>query len=123
MSDDYDDIDNATMSNQERRIRRQVRKQAEFNKHLLTYVVVISLLWVICLSTLPSGAVLQGGLLTGEVTWYRLWAFWPTIGWGIGLFFHGMSVLPGLSRWGSDWEERKVQELMAKQQASENSRG
>jgi hypothetical protein len=109
----YDDIDNTPMSETERRIRRQVRSQADFYKHAMSYVGVISLLWFICLATLPSGSF--AAMLSGEgVKWWRFWAIWPTLGWGIGLFFHAMSVLPAFARWGADWEERKVEELMAR---------
>jgi 2TM domain len=94
----------ATMSEQERRIRKHVRRVAEFYKHLMTYVVVISALWILCLLTKGEGT-----------QWWRYWAIWPTLGWGIGVFFHGLGVLPVFHRFGTDWEERKVKELMAQE--------
>ena len=44
-----------------------------------------------------------------------MWAHWPTIGWGIGLTIHGLSVFAGRSFFGAEWEEKKVEELMARE--------
>ena len=40
-----------------------------------------------------------------------LWFYWPLIGWGFGLAWHFFSAFAAHSLWGSDWEERKMQEL------------
>jgi hypothetical protein len=102
----YDDaLNGAPMSQQERDIRKQVRRLAEFYRHAMTYVLVISLLWVICLLTMRQ--------FNGH--WWGYWAIWPTLGWGIGLFFHGLSAVPRAQAWGRDWEERKVRELMERE--------
>lgn len=47
----------------------------------------------------------------------HLWFFYPLIGWGIGVVFHGMSVFNYMPFLGSDWEEKKIKELMDKEQA------
>lgn len=39
------------------------------------------------------------------------WFWFPMLGWGMGLFIHGFSVLG----YGASWEERKIRELMDKQ--------
>jgi hypothetical protein len=104
-SDLYDDIESTRMGEEERRIRRQVRQQAEFYKHLTTYVVVIAGLWILNFFTIPASK--------SDRLW-AYWAIWPTLGWGIGLFFHGLSAMSIWQRFGHDWEERKVRELMAK---------
>ncbi|MPT33931.1 MAG: histidine kinase, partial [Flavobacterium sp.] len=39
------------------------------------------------------------------------WFWFPMLGWGMGLFIHGFSVLG----YGASWEERKIRELMEKQ--------
>jgi hypothetical protein len=43
-----------------------------------------------------------------------LWFYWPLLGWGIGLFFHGMSVFVFSKFPGKQWEERKIKEVMNK---------
>ncbi|MBN9282930.1 MULTISPECIES: 2TM domain-containing protein [unclassified Flavobacterium] len=39
------------------------------------------------------------------------WFWFPMLGWGMGLFIHGFSVFG----YGASWEERKIRELMDKQ--------
>jgi hypothetical protein len=46
---------------------------------------------------------------------HHLWFFWPTMGWGIGLLFHGLSVFSFTSSWGKSWEERKIREFIEKE--------
>ncbi len=99
----FDAINTTSMSDEERRIRKQVHRQADFYQHAITYVVVIAGLWILCLATINPNK-------TGS--WSSYWAFWPTFGWGIGLLIHGLSAVPAWSRFGSEWEERKVREIM-----------
>jgi two-component sensor histidine kinase len=55
---------------------------------------------------------LLNALVTGP--W---WAQWPTLGWGIGLLMQLSGVFTTSSGWyfGAAWEERKVAELMARE--------
>jgi hypothetical protein len=103
MSDEDLETNSMSSSMTERRIRKQVRRMAEFYRHAFIYVVIISLIWVFNFMTTKSDRPL-----------WAYWAIWPTIGWGIGLFFHGLSAFPNSLFLGSGWEERKVQELMKK---------
>jgi len=66
------------MENQEtyRRAKRRVEAKIGFYIHLTVYVGVNILLIIINLST------------SREYIWFK----WPLLGWGVGLFFHGMSV-------------------------------
>ena len=48
--------------------------------------------------------------LTSPEVW---WFYWPIIGWGIGIFSHGMNVF-GFFGWNSDWEEKEIENLMNK---------
>jgi hypothetical protein len=43
----------------------------------------------------------------------RLWFFWPLVGWGIAIVLHAMRVFGGTL--GSNWEEKKIAELMEKE--------
>ena len=58
------------------RAKKRVETKIGFYIHLAVYVGVNILLILINLSKTP------------EYLWFR----WPLIGWGIGIFFHGMSV-------------------------------
>jgi hypothetical protein len=40
------------------------------------------------------------------------WAIFPAIGWGFGLVMHGMEAYGYNPLWGRRWEERKIRELM-----------
>ncbi len=108
MSDSqYDDIDLGAMGTHERRIRKQVRREAEFYKHLMCYVSVMSVLWLMCLLTTGLGRPIG-----------QYWAIWPTLGWGIGVLCHAASTVSIFGKWGSDWEERKVQELLNRERSN-----
>ena len=67
--------------------------------HLIVYVVVNLLLFSINMIVSPDS----------------LWFIWPLMGWGVGLFFHALSVFGFGPRFGADWEERKIRELMEKE--------
>lgn len=62
-----------------KRAKKRAEAKIGFYIHLAVYVVVNVLLLVINLTASPQ----------------YLWFKWPLMGWGIGLFFHGMSVFSG----------------------------
>jgi len=80
------------------RARKRVKEMRSWYISAALYAVVIPSLWIINL--------VGGG---------NLWAHWPTMGWGIGLTVHGLSVFAGRSFFGSEWEEKKVEEIMARE--------
>lgn len=79
-----DEIITPGMSEREVYIRRRVKRLAEFYRHLTMYIVIMSVIWIASL------------LLAKEwpTVWWRWWTIWPTIGWGIAVLAHGLSVLP-----------------------------
>ena len=81
-----------------RRAHKQAKAIRAFYISATWYAVIIPLLWIVNL--------FGGG---------KIWAFWPMIGWGIGLTIHGLSVFAGGTFFGPAWEERKVEELMARE--------
>ena len=86
------------MDNQEayERAKRRVSAKIGFYIHLSVYVVVNLVLLAINLSTSP------------EYLWFK----WPLMGWGIGVFFHGMSVFVFSGLEGV--EERMIEREMEK---------
>jgi len=66
------------IENQEayQRAKKRVEAKIGFYIHLAVYIGVNILLIIINLMTSPQ----------------YLWFIWPLLGWGIGLFFHGMSI-------------------------------
>jgi hypothetical protein len=78
--------------------KKRVEEIKGFYSHLIIYVVVNIVLVII-------------NLVTSFGVW---WFYWPLLGWGIGVFFHAMSVFVFSKFPGSQWEERKIKEVMNK---------
>ena len=89
------------MENQEayKEAKKRVEAKMGFYIHLAVYVGVNVLLIVVNLATSPQ----------------YLWFKWPLLGWGIGLFFHGMSIFVFLGRKFKGIKENMIQEEMKKQ--------
>ncbi len=86
------------------RARKQVEEIKGFYGHLTSFVVVMLFLLFINLRYSPQ----------------YLWFFWPLLGWGLGLFFHGMRVFNYMPFLGKDWEERKIKEYMEQEKNQNN---
>jgi hypothetical protein len=92
-------------SEREIQIRRQVHAQAGFYRHLMVYLAVNLGLTLVNVVQMTAS-----GLSYSFKNW---WAFWPLFGWGIGVFFHGVSVFLGRRGPFSDqWQERRVKQLL-----------
>ena len=78
-----------------RRAKRRVGVLKGFYIHLATYIAVMALLFLI-------------DFLTGGVWWF----YWPLLGWGIGIVAHASSVFGIKGFLGSEWEEKKIRDLM-----------
>ena len=76
--------------------KARVQAQREFYVHLTVYVLVNLLLFAINMLTSPES----------------LWFFWPLLGWGIAVAVHALRVFGAGRRFGAEWEERKIDELM-----------
>ena len=80
------------------RARRRVREIRAFYLHSAVFVAVIILLHVINFVASPK----------------VYWAFWPLLGWGIGLLAHGLATYRWMPFVGKEWEKRKIRDLMDK---------
>ncbi|MFC1711518.1 2TM domain-containing protein [Patescibacteria group bacterium] len=76
------------------RARKQVAELKKFYTHLVIYLVVMILLFVIDYQD--------------KGNW---WVYYPAIGWGIVVVIQGASI--GI--FNSGWEDKKVKELMEKE--------
>lgn len=81
-----------------RKASRRVKELKEFYGNLTSYGIVIPFLAILNLMTAPG----------------YLWFLWPMLGWGIGITFHAINVF-GI---GKSWEEKKIKELMEKEEKS-----
>lgn len=94
-------VPNYSESTAYNKAKQQVEKLKGFYGHLTSYCLVIPTLILINLTTDSR----------------YLWFFWPMAGWGFGLIFHALSIF-GLT---SNWEERKIQEMMNKNKEQKSS--
>jgi transcriptional regulator with XRE-family HTH domain len=86
------------ITDEEQVIIDQVRAIKGFYSHLMTYAMVIGLLFVINLFTSPD----------------YIWAFWPALGWGIGVVNHGLSAFEVFDFFGAKWEKRQIEKRLGK---------
>jgi hypothetical protein len=80
-----------------RRARRRVDAKIAFFIHAVVYVIINALLVAINLSASPG----------------YLWFFWPLGGWGLGLFFHALSVFLFVE--GSAMKQRMIDHELERQ--------
>ena len=79
--------------------KKRVEELKGFYGNLIAYVIFNGFFLVLNLITSPN----------------ELWFFWPLIGWGIGVLFHGMRVFNFNPFFNKNWEEQKIKELMNKE--------
>jgi hypothetical protein len=82
------------------RASRRVKEIKEFYGSLISYCIVIPVLVFINFRTFSGFQ----------------WFWFPMLGWGLGLVFHAFRVFG----YGSSWEERKIQEILKKDQDKSN---
>ena len=88
------------MENQEayQRAKKRVKAKMGFYIHLAVYIGVNILLIITNLITSPQ----------------YLWFVWPLFGWGIGVFFHGMSIFVFSGRKFKGIKERMIEKEIKK---------
>lgn len=79
---------------------KRVQELKAFYGNLISYCIVIPFLFFVNWRTSPN----------------QWWAFWPMLGWGIGLAVHGIKIL-GIGR---NWEERQIRRYMEREETSQN---
>jgi hypothetical protein len=86
------------LNQDEQTVIDQVRAIKSFYSHLITYLSVIGLLFIINLVTDSS----------------YIWAIWPAMGWGIGIINHGLSAFEVFDLFGANWEKRQIEKRLGK---------
>ncbi|PQJ78437.1 2TM domain-containing protein [Polaribacter porphyrae] len=91
------------------RAKKRVKDIKGFYVHLIVYIIVnIFISGVIIFGLMQSDDSFSDALSNFGV--YSTWVFW-----GIGMFFHWLGVFGFKSiGFGSEWEERKIKEMMEK---------
>jgi hypothetical protein len=78
------------------RAKKRVEEIKGFYIHLGVYMVVNLGLFAINMLASPD----------------TLWFYWPLLGWGVGVAIHAFTMLAEGRLLGREWEERKVEELL-----------
>ncbi len=86
------------LSTEEQKAIESVRDIKAFYVHLITYLIMVPTFFVIDLMT-------SEGLQ---------WAWWPVMGWGIGILSHGLNVFEVLNLFGPNWERRQIEKRLGK---------
>lgn len=87
---------------------KRVKKIKGFYTHLLVYVVINIMIVIINIQNLDK-----------VESYFQIKNFFTAFFWGIGLLGHAISVFGPEILFGKNWEERKIRELMDK---DENNR-
>ena len=80
-----------------KKAKKRVESKIGLYIHLVVYLLVNGLLYVINITTSPD---------------YK-WFLWPLAGWGVGLCFHALSVF--LSSGGAEFKERMIKDEMSRE--------
>ena len=87
------------------RARKRVREIKGFYGNLASYIIINMFFLILNLMTTPD----------------HLWFYWPMLGWGLGVMFHGLRVFNVMPFFGKDWERRKIREFMEEDAKNRNS--
>lgn len=87
---------------------RRVKKIKGFYIHLLVYVLVNTFI------------ILKRLYLKGAADFWEFHTFSMALFWGIGIVAHGTSVFGKELFFGTNWEERKIQEFIEKEKENAN---
>ena len=82
----------------EQKAIEQVRDIKGFYSHLIKYLVVLVLLFIINFLTNPG----------------YLWVWWVALGWGIGIVSHGLNVFEVFNLFGPEWEKKQVEKKLGR---------
>ena len=89
------------------RAEEQVGEMKKFYTSLFFYIIIISFL---------------GGLNYYVNEWRYMWFLWAAFGWGIGLIFQAAKAFNWAPFMNKNWEEKKIKELMDKEDKFTNNR-
>ena len=95
-----------------RKARKKVKEIKDFYTHLTVYIIVNLFLIAMHLG------IFQSGLANVEIPKWSM--FTTPFFWGIGLFFHWFKVFKNDLPFFKDWEERKIQEYLDREEEEIN---
>ncbi len=91
-----------------RKARKRVKEIKDFYTHLTVYIIVNLFLIIMHLG------IFKSGITNIEIPGWSM--FTTPFFWGIGLFFHWFKVFKNNITFFKNWEERKIQEYLDKEE-------
>ncbi|MGU5723208.1 2TM domain-containing protein [Aeromonas sanarellii] len=86
------------LARDEREAMKFVEGLKGFYGHLISYVLVMTGLFVINYLSNPD----------------HIWAWWPMLGWGLGLMSHAINLFQPFRLFGPEWERRQVEKRLGR---------
>ncbi len=86
------------MTDEEKIVLNQVKEIRGFYSHLISFVLIMALLFVINYVVYPK----------------YIWAWWAALGWGVGLVVHGLSAFEVLNFFGPEWERKQIEKRLGR---------
>ena len=83
---------------EEERAMREVEDLKSLYVHATSFALIVPIFWIMNFIWLDGG-------------W---WAIWPTLGWGLGLAGHAVSVYNPLKLFGPEWERKQIEKRLNK---------
>ena len=102
--EDYSSQESFERENAYLRAEKRLKDLKGFYWHLFWYAIVNIFLWV----SIYSG-------LDVDESFFQYGHFFTAFFWGIGLFFHWFGVFGKNFSFSKDWEKRKIQEFLDKE--------
>lgn len=90
--------DAVQVSIEERASMRYVEELRGFYYHIASYLVVIGGLFVINYLSNPD----------------YIWAWWPALGWVLGLISHAINLFQPFKLFGPEWERRQIEKRLGR---------
>ncbi len=92
--------------------REYAHELRAFQMHAIVYAIGMVTIIVVNWATNAAANI------TGE--WEAWWSVWALLGWSIAIAVHGLAVrMSRVRRFGSTWEERKVEDIVSSQEAGQ----
>ena len=100
------------------RAKKRVKEMKDFYIHLMVYILVNIFISAVIIFGLTSEENHTFSNAISNFGVYSTWVFW-----GIGIFFHWLSAF-GFNSFGlgKDWEEKKIKELMEREEEKRKNR-
>lgn len=93
-------LPNSEVQNKYSKARKRIKEIKGFYQHLFAYILFIPFTTFINYQTY----------------WDYKWFWYPLLGWGLGVIIHGFCVFVHKGKFGSNWEARKIEALIRKEE-------